>query len=208
MGVRILDKFLALPAEKQNVIVDAALVAFGTNGYRKTSISDIAGTAGISKAMVFHYFGTKKNLYIHLVKLCADILISEIKAKFDDTVTDFFDRIKDVTEIEIAVMKKHPGILSFLASAYFEEAPEVKEDFKAFYAQGEGFRQKITFDEIDTSRFKDGIDPKLVMKMLTLCAEGFSRSTNISVQEIENFHQEFVAIVNMLRNNFYREECL
>jgi len=206
--VRVLDKFLALPTEKQSKIIDAALVAFGTNGYRKASISDIAGAAGISKAMVFHYFGTKKDLYLYLIKLCAETLVSEIRAKYDETVTDFFDRILDVAEIEIAVMKKHPGMLSFLASAYFEEDPEVQEDFKAFYEQGEGFRQKIAFDEVDTSKFKEGIDPKLVMKMLTMCAEGFSRSTNVSVQEIEDFHQEFVSIVEMLRNNFYREEYL
>lgn len=206
--MRILDKFLALPTEKQNKIVDAALAAFGANGYRKASISDIAGAAGISKAMVFHYFGTKKDLYLYLIKLCAETLVSEIRAKYDETVTDFFDRILDVAEIEIAVMKKHPGMLSFIASAYFEEDPEVREDFKAFNEQGEGFRQKIAFDEVDTSKFKEGIDPKLVMKMLTMCAEGFSRSTNVSVQQIEEFHQEFIAIVEMLRNNLYREEYL
>lgn len=206
--MRILDKFLALPTEKQNKIVDAALAAFGANGYRKASISDIAGAAGISKAMVFHYFGTKKDLYLYLIKLCAETLVSEIRAKYDETVTDFFDRILDVAEIEIAVMKKHPGMLSFLASTYFEEDPEVREDFKAFNKQGEGFRQKIAFDEVDTSKFKEGIDPKLVMKLLTKCAEGFSRSANVSVQQIEEFHQEFIAIVEMLRNNLYREEYL
>jgi len=30
--VRVLDKFLALLAEKQNKIIDAALAAFGANG--------------------------------------------------------------------------------------------------------------------------------------------------------------------------------
>lgn len=204
----VLDKFLALPAEKQNIIIDAALTAFGSNGYRKASISDIAGAAGISKAMVFHYFGTKKDLYIYLVKLCAETLVSEISAKYDEAVTDFFDRILDVAEIEIAVMKKHPGILSFLASAYFEEDPEIREDFKVFYEQGEGFRQKIAFDEVDTSKFKEGTDPKLVMKMLTMCAEGFSRSTNVSEAEIDNFHDEFKRIIEMLRANLYREEFL
>jgi len=158
--------------------------------------------------MIFHYFGTKKDLYLYLIKLCAETLVSEIRAKYYETVTDFFDRILDVAEIEIAVMKKHPGMLSFIASAYFEEDPEVQEDFKVFYEQGEGFRQKIAFDEIDTSKFKEEIDPKLVMKLLTKCAEGFSRSANVSVQQIEEFHQEFIAIVEMLRNNFYREEYL
>lgn len=204
----VLDKFLALPAEKRKKIIDAALAAFGTNGYRKASISDIAGAAGISKAMVFHYFGTKKNLYIYLVKLCADILVSEISAKYDPNVTDFFDRILDVADIEITVMKKHPAMLSFLASAYFEEDPEIREDFQVFYEQGEGFRQRISIDEIDASKFKEGTDPKLVLRMLTMCGEGFSRSTNVTEAEIDNFFDEFKLIIEMLRNNLYKEEFL
>ena len=49
-----MEKFLNLPVEKQNIIIDAALKNFAVHGYKKTSISDIASSAGISKAMVFH----------------------------------------------------------------------------------------------------------------------------------------------------------
>lgn len=56
-----LERFFRLSEEKQNSIIDAALKAFGINGYKKTSVSDIAAEAGISKAMVFHYFGTKRH---------------------------------------------------------------------------------------------------------------------------------------------------
>ncbi len=56
-----MEKFLNLPIEKQNDIIDAGLIAFGTNGYKKASISDIAKAAGISKSMIFHYFRTKKD---------------------------------------------------------------------------------------------------------------------------------------------------
>lgn len=56
-----MEKFLSLPMEKRNLIIDAALKSFGLHGYKKASISDIASSAGISKAMMFHYFGTKKS---------------------------------------------------------------------------------------------------------------------------------------------------
>ena len=54
--VSFLEKFLSLPIDKQDIIVNAALTCFGINGYKKTSISDIAAAAGISKALIFHYF--------------------------------------------------------------------------------------------------------------------------------------------------------
>ncbi|MCL2568131.1 MAG: TetR/AcrR family transcriptional regulator [Oscillospiraceae bacterium] len=71
-----METFLALPADKQKKIVDAALQVFSENTYSKASTGYIAATAGISKGMVFHYFGNKRALYFYLLDLCGDILTS------------------------------------------------------------------------------------------------------------------------------------
>jgi len=68
------------------MITDAALKSFGTNGYKKSSISDIATGAGISKAMIFHYFGTKKALYLYLMDLCGNMLMNEMNAKSSNPI--------------------------------------------------------------------------------------------------------------------------
>ena len=204
-----MEKFFGLPAEKRNTIIDAALKSFGTNGYKKASVSDIANAAGISKAMVFHYFGTKKALYLYLVELCGRIMMEEVDRQFDNTVTDFFDRIRMSAGIEISVMKQHPAIPSFLTSMYFEKDEEVKEDVRAILAGGEGFRNKIAFDGMDTSKFKDGIDLKLVMKMLLWIADGYASQMAKQPQiDYDAVFDEFAACLNLLKSNFYREECL
>jgi AcrR family transcriptional regulator len=207
--VSFLEKFLSLPAEKQNIIIDAALTSFGANGYKKASVSDIATAAGISKAMVFHYFGTKKALYLYLIDLCGNILMNEFNEKFDSGITDFFERIKLATSIKISVMKKHPAIFSFLNSMYFENDNEVKMDIEAILAKGEGFRNKIALNGMDSSRFKDGIDPKLVMKMLVWFAEGFvSELPNRAGYDIEVICKDFDECINVFKNNFYKEEFI
>jgi AcrR family transcriptional regulator len=204
-----MEKFLNLSKEKQNTIIDAALKTFGTNGYKKTSISDIAAAAGISKAMVFHYFGTKKALYLYLINLCGTIMINEINEKFDNSVTDFFDRIKMSSNIEISVMKRHAAIPSFLASAYFEDDEEVKEDLKAIFASSEDFRNKIAFEGMDTSKFKEGVDQKLLMKMLLWMAEGYTKEmSNKTEINFDTMLEEFNECLDMLKNNFYKEEYL
>jgi len=204
-----LEKFLSLSVEKQTIIVDAALLSFSNNGYKKTSVSDIAIAAGISKSMIFHYFGTKKTLYLYLIDLCGNILMKEINENFDTSVTDFFDRIKLATDIKISVMKKHPSILSFLNSMYFESDEEVKTEIKDVLAKGEGFRSKIALDGMDASKFKDGIDPKLIMKMLVLLAEGYiSQSSGKAALDLEPLHKEFEEYINLLKKNLYKEEYL
>ncbi|MBI6871249.1 TetR/AcrR family transcriptional regulator [Clostridium aciditolerans] len=202
-----MEKFFNLPTDKQKTIIDAALKCFGTNGYKKTSVSDIASAAGISKAMVFHYFGTKKALYFYLIELCGNIVMKEVDEKFDYTVTDFFERIKLSSNIEISIMKKHPGMPSFLTSVYFESDEEVKEDIKAILAKGEGFRNRIAFDGMDYSRFKEGVDPKLVMKMLLWLTDGYMNQISNKIEvDYETFFKEFEECINLLRNNFYKEE--
>lgn len=204
-----MDKFLNLPMEKQTCILDAALKSFGSNGYKKASIRDIAATAGISKAMVFHYFGTKKDLYYYLIRYCGDLIMKEIEINFDSNATDFFERIIMSSNIKIAVIKKHPSIMSFLYSAYFETNEEVKDSIQVMLQQSEAFRNKIIFEGMDYSKFKEGIDVQLVMKMLLWLAEGFMKSSEYSqVTLIDKMTLEYYECMNLLRNNFYKEQYL
>lgn len=205
-----MESFLALPIEKQKIIIDAALTCFGTNGYKKTSVSDIAAAAGVSKALIFHYFGTKKALYLYMINLCTHIIMNELEEKFDNTVTDFFARIKLATSIEISVMKKHPAILSFLDSVYFENDDEVKADIKAILAnsESESLRSKIAFEGIDTSKFKDDIDPKMVMKILSLLADGYLSKMPKTEIDLDTLCEEFDEYVNLFKRNFYKEKYL
>lgn len=204
-----MEKFLNLPEEKQATIIDAALAVFGTNGYKKASVSDIAAAAGISKAMIFHYFGTKKDLYLYLISYCGDLIMKEVDDKFDITLTDFFDRILLASDIKISVLRKHPATITFLTGVYFERDEEVKDDIKAVLSNYEDFRSKIAFDGMDTSRFKEGIDPQLVMKILLWMAYGFACNTNnMTGSNIEELCDEYYECMNLLKNNFYKEDYL
>lgn len=204
-----MEKFLYLPMDKQNSIINGALRTFGNNGYKKSSVSDIAEAAGISKAMVFHYFGTKKALYLYLVTMSCNLIMDEINDKFDSTITDFFDRIIFSSNIKVSVMKKHPDIISFLYSVYFETEEDVKEEIQEILSQGEDIRSKIAFDGVDTSKFKDGIDVKSVMKMLMWMAEGFVNNLNMKTEmDLDVIFEEFFECVNIMKKNFYKEEYL
>lgn len=202
-----MDKFYNLTVDKQTTIVDAALQAFGTNGYKKTSVSDIANVAGISKAMVFHYFGTKKDLYLFLLDYCFQLIIEEIDEKFDKDITDFFERITMAATIKTGVIKKHHAALSYLSSVFFESNEEVKEDIKKWMFKSDVFRDKIAFEGMDYSKFKEGVDVKLVMKMLMWISEGFvNQAKSNQVMDLDNMMKDFTESMNLLKSNLYKEE--
>ena len=206
-----MEKFSSLSTEKQNMIIDAALTCFGSNGYKKASIADIATAAGIAKASIFHYFGTKKALYFYLLDFCLQVLMNEINEKFDNSVTDFFDRIRLSTSIELSIMKQHPAILSFLDSMYFENDSEVKDDIKIILASSRcvDMRNRITFDGMDASKFKAGIDPKFVLKILTCFVDGYLAKVQANVgADIDALCKEFDECLNLFKNNFYKEKYI
>ena len=203
-----MEKFLQLSEEKQNKIIDAAMRIFGSNGYKKASVSEIANAAGISKAMVFYYFGTKRALYLYLINLCKKILFTEMKLKFDKTVTDFFDRITLAGNIKLLVMQRYPAIFPFLKSIYFETDEEVREDITKFLenSEMESFRYEIIFQDLDVSKFKEGINVELVMKMLIWISEGYlSQYTGSELPNLEIFYRDFYECMNLLKSNLYKE---
>lgn len=202
-----MEKFLNLPIEKQNFIIDAALKLFAMHGYKKTSISDIASAAGISKATVFHYFGTKKELYLYLVNTCVGSISTEVIEKFDDSITDLFDRILYTNMLKISLMKKHPYVPSFLQSAYFENDNEVKEEIKIIFSKDDGktIGKKITFEGADLSKFKDDIDPDLVMNIIDWLAEGYmSKISDEKEIDSDRLYKVFEECLLLLKKSFYK----
>lgn len=62
-------------------ILDAALALFRENGYRDTSVRQIAEKAGVSLGMINHYFGSKETLGAQVLSLLDTYSISTQKRR-------------------------------------------------------------------------------------------------------------------------------
>ncbi|MGJ9421582.1 TetR/AcrR family transcriptional regulator [Aeromicrobium sp. CF3.5] len=65
--------------DRESQILDVAARAFGTHGYAATSIADIADQAGISKPLVYNYFGSKEGLFLACIQQAGTLLAEEIE---------------------------------------------------------------------------------------------------------------------------------
>ncbi|MFT4298949.1 MAG: TetR/AcrR family transcriptional regulator [Aeromicrobium sp.] len=66
-------------AERWQQILDIASLAFGTDGFAATNIADIARSAGISKPLIYNYFGSKEGLYVACVDEAGELLAGEME---------------------------------------------------------------------------------------------------------------------------------
>jgi AcrR family transcriptional regulator len=66
-------------ADREQQIVAVACRLFGESGFAGTSVADIADAAGISKPLIYNYFGSKEGLYAVCVQHAAEVLTAEIE---------------------------------------------------------------------------------------------------------------------------------
>ena len=204
-----MENFLSLPEYKQRTIRNSALKVFGENGYKKASVKDIADEADISKSMVFHYFGTKKDLYLYLVDYCSKVLTGPLTSIQKDLPRDYFERMKVATEKQMGVLKDEPFFLKFLTSMLSESNPEVSEELQTYRDYAATFQSSYALDDMDFSKFKDDVDLKVVLRMMVWMAEGFSRNVSLESEEaLDKYIDQFNEAVELLRSNLYKEEYL
>jgi AcrR family transcriptional regulator len=56
------------PGQRRAQILDAANALFAERAYEEVSIEDIASSAGVTRGLVHHYFGGRKEVYIGLLE--------------------------------------------------------------------------------------------------------------------------------------------
>ena len=90
------------PAERRDQILDTANTLFAQRGYEDVSIYDIAKEAGITRGLIHHYFGGRKEVYIALLERLETIREEELRAPVGRSararVADSVSRWLDWTE--------------------------------------------------------------------------------------------------------------
>ena len=65
--------------DREIQILDVASSEFGASGYAATNLVDIAAKAGISKPLIYNYFGSKEGLFTACLDRAGAVLADEIE---------------------------------------------------------------------------------------------------------------------------------
>ena len=67
-------------AERRKLILDAALDAFAEGGYEETTLDEVAERAGVSKALIYEHFPSKRDLYREILETWVGELLGRVLA--------------------------------------------------------------------------------------------------------------------------------
>ena len=204
------EKFYTLPKEKQTKILNAAMEVFARNEYNRASTDLIATKAEISKGLLFYYFHNNKELYLYVYNYVEKVVENAV---VDDTfakITDFFEMLEYSASVKARLMKENPYILEFATRAFFSKKEEVSEDLNRINSEQIDQLYQQYFKCIDYSKFRDGIDPLYLYKMLVWMTDGYMHQAEQSgiKLEVDTIQQEFHQWVHMMKNMVYKEEYL
>lgn len=204
-------KSLNIDSEKEDRIIRAATRIFAENGYEKASTNAIVKEAKISKGILFHYFNSKKELYVSLYEHLSDLFTEKIYERLDWNEHDIFVTIRSVTLIKFELFSVYPDLINFLTSAFSEEASEVKDEIEKYKSRMVESSFATLFSNIDTSKFKEGIDVNKSIQVIYWTFEGMAnqqqqKAKSRSVDEInqEEVLAEIDAYIELLKISFYK----
>lgn len=93
------------PDERQRRLLGAAIEEFGAAPYEQVRIADVAERAGVSKALLFRYFATKRELYLECVRAASAELAAAVDIDAGLPATERFPR---ALEALLEFIERHP----------------------------------------------------------------------------------------------------
>jgi len=171
-------------------------------------MGDIAKSGGISKPMLFHYFGTKRDLYLYLSEYVSNVMTDAYIRNKIDVCSDLFERITAASRMKMGILERYLHILNFIISMFEETDEEVIDITKKIMPKARQFSYDLVVKKEDAAKFKDGVDIDAVMRLMFLMAEGYAHEISDGRCDLEKITEEMEKTIHMLKNNLYKEEYL
>jgi AcrR family transcriptional regulator len=198
-----------LPKEKQDAIINAGFRVFSENSYKKSPMSEIASEANISKALLFHYFLNKKELYLYLYDYAMKLTIETAREDVTAADTDFFDIFLKSVRCKCRLLREYPYLTRFLLKPSYETENEVEEETKEKKNIVTNHSTHSILERVDSFKFKDDVDIEHLISIIIWCGEGYLKENYKTLEsQIDEVEKGYEKMIDFFRRSTYKEEYL
>lgn len=158
-----IEAFQHLPNEKQENILKSGIHEFSTRSYSEASTDEMTKNCDISKGILFHYFGSKKEFYFYCLRYSIEQLIVPIQ---ENEEKDFYGILFESMKGRFQLCLEHKEEMHMVNMAARESAREIVEQKNEIIAR---YRMQTAAESTKTMRkavgtlpLKEPENPKLV----------------------------------------------
>jgi AcrR family transcriptional regulator len=141
-------------------ILDAAEELFARQGFRTTTIKQIAARAGINSALLYYYFANKETLYRETLRRLVETLAERASAELGDAETPE-DGVRQLVKSQAAFLLAHPLAPRLIARELIEHGGRHADGLVPVVAAGPFARlcQLVERGQRE-GRFRRDVDPR------------------------------------------------
>ena len=202
------EKFFSLPEAKQRAIINAGYRVFSQNSYKNSPMSEIAEAAGISKALLFHYFHNKKELYLFLWDKCAETTI-ETMSRYDCYgQTLLFEAMERGMRAKMEIIRRYPDMGVFTIRAFYEKDEEICAAIQESYHRYFNLKADQTRLNLDPAQFVPGVDVAMMYREMYWASEGYlwEKVQQGGAMDIDQMEKDFMELLKFWKNVYLRKE--
>ncbi|GHD06248.1 choline-responsive transcriptional repressor BetI [Tianweitania populi] len=110
---------LGMEPVRRRALIDATIAAIGDAGTLDVTMSDIAGRAGVSSALAFHYFGGKDDLLLATMRHILAELAADARMALKSAETPRA-RLSAILDVNFSAKQFRPEIIAAWLAFYVE----------------------------------------------------------------------------------------
>lgn len=130
---------------KRDEIVQVAVRLFKEKGYKSTTLSDIAKDAGLDRATVYYYVGSKEELFHEAVKGILDENILEAERLLRATAMNPREKLERLVErLMMSYEENYPHVYVYIQEEMFEVADDATPWAKQMVRQTRRFENVVS----------------------------------------------------------------
>jgi len=161
------------------LILDVAVELFSEKGYNATSMSEVARRAGVSKANVFHHFGSKHGLYLEVIReACRDS--REALQQGRDSGQAVAQQLSTFLHRHLDTLLRRDRVSRLVVREVLDSTPEGGKELaeQVFF---DGFTElvEIVREGQQRGEFRGDMDPALLAHMIISISLFYFQSRNV-----------------------------
>ena len=205
-----MSEFLSKVDARRSRILEAALVEFAAKGYKKASTNTIVREAKVSKGLLFHYFISKKELYIYIFKHAKETVQADLYKGVNFADKDVLNRLFTSTKVVVDSYLKHKLFGKIFEKHEFVEDEEILiMTNKISKKVNEESFAKIN-ENIDYYVFNDAIDIERSLLTMKFTIDRLKADWKVKHQSkytkdtLEELKVEIYHYLDLYKDAFYR----
>lgn len=182
-------------------ILNVAIEEFAQNGYKATSTNVICKKANISKGLLYHYYNSKENIYITVVRHVIDTFKRNIAINIKESNKKGIDYVEEYFDIKFKFFRENPLYSKIIVNLVIDNNIEKAMGLSIEY---QNYNNDLIYDVIKNIDINPKFNKEKAFELIVMIGENLEKKhmkrindidKDIAIEEFRKDHKEMLEMV-------------